>query len=206
MTYLRLSNDPGLFYLIPFVHNICNSLMKLGNCHTTLADIDTGLTSCAFATLHCYCMRVKTRSRAMAASYSSIKLLGRGDFFQISLPNLVKYHSKNAEKLYGRAQKWWTQIFTPNVVVFVRNTGPCRCSRSTYVLSQTKGILLKWISVATLTLLCFHWRMILEHTNQVTFRLEHIFKRRYRSSVVLKCIFPLLVAFIWQKQARTCPE
>lgn len=34
-------------------------------------------------------------------------------------------------------------IFTPNVVVFVRNTGPCRCSRSTYVLNQTNCILLK---------------------------------------------------------------
>lgn len=121
--------------------------MKLGNCHTTWQTL-----ICCWKVMNLlpyivFCMRVKTRSWAIAEGYSSIKLRGRGDFFQISLPSLVKYHFWKAENLYGRAQKWWAQIFTPNVVVFVRNTGPCRCSRSTCVLSQTKTILLKWISI-----------------------------------------------------------
>lgn len=123
------------------MHSICWSLMKLGNCHTTWQTLIPRWQVMHLLPYIVSCMRVKTRSWAMAASYSSIRLIGRSDFFQVSLPKLVKFHFQKAEKLYGRAQKWWAQI------VVVRNTGPCRCSRSSYVLSQTKSILLKWISV-----------------------------------------------------------
>lgn len=48
-------------------------------------------------------MRVEAGSQTIAGSYSSVKLVGRDDIYQVYLLNLVKCHCKKGEKLYRKA-------------------------------------------------------------------------------------------------------